>query len=180
MKKKIILVGLLCTLVIFLSGITYSFFNSNTTMTSINQGIASFIFETKNLDRIDLDLNGFVPGEVREYSFSVTNTNAKDKTSDVTVEYKLNIKTYHFMPLIISLFKINNEEEQLIGTCDETFARNANNELVCNMPLSTLINTIEQTDNYKLKIVFPPEHNDISYSNLVDYINIEIESWQKL
>lgn len=180
MKKKIILVSLLGIMVVFLSGITYSLFNSNTTMISTNQGIASFIFETKNLDHIDLNLNGLVPGEEREYLFSVTNTNEKNKTSDVTVEYKLNIQTYHFMPLIINLYKITDGTEELVGSCDEKVNRNENNELVCSMPIGTLVNTIRQSDDYKLKISFPAEYNDVSYSNLVDYINIEIESWQKI
>ena len=179
MKKKIILIVLLGVLVTFLSGITYSLFNSRTTMISTNQGIASFIFETNNLDHIDLSLNGLIPGETREYLFSVTNTNDKQKTSEVTVEYKLIIKTYHFMPLTINLYKTGEDEDTLVGTCDETASRNANNELICSMPLATLKNTIEQTDDYKLVITFPSEYNDVTYSNLVDYINIEIESWQK-
>lgn len=179
MKKKLILIALLGILVTFLTGITYSLFNSRTTMISTNQGIASFIFEANNLDHIDLNLNGLVPGDNREYLFSVTNTNKKDKTSEVTVEYKLIIKTYHFMPLTINLYSVG-EEETLIGTCDETAARNADNELVCSMPIGMLRNTIEETDDYKLVISFPSEYNDASYSNLVDYINIEIESWQKL
>lgn len=180
MKKKIVLIAFLGILVTFLTGITYSLFNSKTTMISTNQGIASFVFETKNLDHIDLNLNGLVPGDSREYLFSVTNTNKKNKTSEVTVEYKLIIKTYHFMPLTINLYKIGEESEELVGTCDEKANRNADNELVCSMPLGTLKNTIKQTDDYKLIISFPSEYNDVLYSNLVDYINIEIESWQKL
>ena len=180
MKKKLTLIVLLGILVTFLTGITYSLFTSSTTMISTNQGIASFIFETKNLDHIDLDLNGLVPGDTKEYLFSVTNTNDRNKTSEVTVEYKLIIKTYHFMPLTINLYSVGEEDGALIGTCDETAARNANNELVCSMPIGVLKNIIKETDDYKLVISFPGQYNDVSYSNLVDYINIEIESWQKL
>ena len=149
-------------------------------MISANQGIASFIFETNNLDHIDLDLNGLIPGETREYLFSVTNTNKKNQISDVTVEYKLILKTYHFMPLVINLYKVGDEEGAPVGTCDETAARNANNELICAMPLGTLESEVEQTDDYKLIITFPSEYNDVAYANLVDYISIEIESWQKI
>lgn len=179
MKKKIYLVIGLIVLVTFFSGITYSFFHSNTAMTSSNQGIASFIFEANNLDHIDLNLNGLVPGEEKEYLFSVTNAD-EDTISDVTVEYELSIKTYHFIPLTIDLYKINGDKEDFVGSCDETSTRNSENELVCKMPKSTLINSNQQIDDYKLKIVFPIEYNDASYSNLVDYINIEIESWQKI
>ena len=179
MKKKIYLVIILIALVTFFSGITYSFFNSGAEVKSSNQGIASFIFEANNLDHIDLNLNGLIPGEEREYLFSVTNKK-EDIISDVTVEYKLLIKTYHFIPLTIDLYKVIDEKEKFIGSCDETASRNSENELVCNMPTSTLVNSEEQIDDYKLKIKFPSEYNDISYSNLVDYINIEIDSWQKI
>ena len=180
MKNKVILIIILGILVTFLSGITYSLFTSKATMVSTNQGIASFIFEANNLDYIDLDLNGLLPGDNKEYLFSVTNTNQKNKVSEVTIEYKLIIKTYHFMPLIINLYKLGEEEGTLIGTCNESAARNANNELVCAMPLETLKNGISEIDDYKLVVTFPSEYNDISYSNLVDYMNIEIESWQKI
>lgn len=180
MKKKVMLIIVLGILITFLSGITYSLFTSKATMISTNQGIAGFIFEANNLDHIDLDLNGLVPGDNKEYLFSVTNTNEKNKTSEVTVEYKLIIKTYHFMPLTINLYEVGEEEGSLVGICDETAARNANNELVCAMPLGTLKNGVEEIDDYKLVVTFPSEYNDVSYSNLVDYMSIEIESWQKI
>lgn len=180
MKKKFILIVFLGILVIFLSGITYSLFNSSATLVSTNQGIASFIFETKNLEHIDLNLNGLIPGDKKEYLFSVTNTNENDIISDVVIQYQLNIKTYHFIPLTIELYKMDGEKETFIKECNETSARNSDKELICDMPVAILTNSETQTDNYKLKIEFPETYNDISYSNLVDFINIEIESWQKI
>lgn len=179
MNKKVFFVILLATLIVFFSGITYSFFNSTAKLSSSNQGIASFIFETQNLEKIELALDGLKPGDKKEFLFSVTNKK-KEKVSDVTVEYRLKIKTYHFIPLVINLYKMENDKETFIGACDETASRNTDNELVCNMPIDILSNTMEQINNYKLKIDFPSEYNDISYSNLVDFINIEIDSWQKI
>lgn len=179
MKKKIYLVIILIVLVTFFSGITYSFFHSNTTLDSTNQGIASFIFETNNLDKIDLNLNNLKPGDEKEYLFSVAN-NSEDKTSDVTLEYQISIKTYHFIPITIDLYEVTETKENFIASCDETYERNSQNELVCTMPINTLINSKQEIDDYKLKINFPTEYNDFKYSNLVDYINLEIESWQKI
>lgn len=179
MKKKILLIAILIIFVAFCSGITYSFFNSNAESNSTNQGIASFIFEANKVDYIELDLNGLVPGDEKEYLFSITNSK-DEKTSDVTIEYQLRIKTYHFIPLTINLYKIEEDKETLVGTCDETFARNSDSELVCSMPIETLKKSELELENYKLKIAFPIEYNDVAYSNLVDYINVEIESWQKI
>ena len=179
MKKKILIAIILVSSIVFFSGITYSFFNSNIELNSSNQGIASFIFETENLEKINLNLNGLKPGDEKKFLFSVTN-NKQEKVSDVTIEYKMSIKTYHFIPLVINLYKVENDKEIFISACDETSSRNSDNELVCNIPVQTLTNTTQQTDNYILKISFPVEYNDVSYSNLVDYINIEIDSWQKI
>ena len=179
MKKKIILVIILVICIAFFSGITYSFFNSNVSLKSSNQGIASFIFETNKVDYIDLDLYDLIPGEEKSYSFFVTNSK-NQKISDVTVEYQLKIRTYHFIPLVINLYKEEEGKEVFIGTCDETTNRNSDNEIVCNMPIEKLEKKEEQQDEYKLKIEFPIEYNYEKYSNLVDYIRIEVDSWQKL
>ena len=48
------------------------------------------------------------------------------------------------------------------------------------MPINQLEKSREQIDNYKLEITFPNEYHDEKYSNLVDYIKIEIDSWQKM
>lgn len=179
MRKKIYLVIFLMILVTFFSGITYSFFNSSVNATTTNQKIAGFIFDANSLDKIDLNLSGFKPGDEKEYLFSVANT-TNNNISDVTVEYELIIKTYHFMPLTIDLYLIENEEDKYIGSCDEKKIRNSENELICNMPIRTLLNSKRQQDNYKLKISFPLEYNSSLYSGLVDYVNIEISSWQKV
>ena len=179
MKKKILFIMIMLVSVTFFSGITYSFFNSGAYLKSTNQGIASFIFETNKVDYIDLNLNNLLPGEEKEYLFSVTNSKDK-KISEVTIEYQLRIKTYHFIPITINLYKIESDKEVFVGLCDEKVSRNADNELICNMPISKLEKNSNQIDNYKLKIAFPSEYNDKIYSNLVDYIKIEVDSWQKM
>ena len=92
----------------------------------------------------------------------------------------MTIKTFHLVPLNIELYKIDGETETLLITCDETFSRNEDNELVCNLPIEELDYLKESKNNYKLRISFPKEYNDEIYSNLVDYIDIEIKSWQKV
>ena len=38
----------------------------------------------------------------------------------------------------------------------------------------------EVMDNYKLKLEFPDTYSSEEYANLVDFIDIEIKSWQKV
>ncbi len=179
MKHKIFIVLIILVALTLVSGITYSIFHSTAKLNSNDQHLAKFIFNTETPDSLEFSLTDLNPGDTEEYLFSVSN-NDLDKISDVLVEYTLTIKTYHFAPFDIELYKLNNEEEELILVCDESYTRNEENLLICNTPNVELGYEVEKTDNYKLKVSFPSEYDDEVYSNLVDFINIEIKSWQKL
>ncbi|MDD4705608.1 MAG: hypothetical protein PHS24_00130 [Bacilli bacterium] len=170
-KKRFKLI--LVVMIIFSLGITYSVFQSSAGLVIEDQNIAKFVFNTKQLDDINIPLLDIKPGENKEYLFSVAN-NENGNKSDVSFEYQIIIKTYHFIPLKITLYK----DETIFGVCDETYSRNQNNELVCNMPVNSVDYNTEKTNYYKLLVNFPAEYDDSIYSGLVDYINLEIKSWQ--
>lgn len=176
--KILIFLGILI-ICVFGFGITYSFFHSSSTLNSNDQDIAKFVFNAENLDQLQLSLVDLKPGDNKEYPFSVTNSNS-GILSNVTVEYQMIIKTYHLAPLIIKLYKTVNEIDELILTCDETYTRNSENELICNTETQEMGHSSLKLDNYKLKVTFSDEYNTEEYSDLVDYINIEIKSWQKI
>lgn len=178
MKYKILITLILLSLLLAGYGITYSIFSSNVTLNS-EVNIAKFIFNTESLDEFQLSLNGLLPGDVKEYTFSVSNNNSEN-ISEVSVDYLILLKTYHFIPLNIELYKIVDETEELVLSCDESYVRNANNELLCGTELQEMDYSNESVDNYKLKLEFPSEYDSSVYSNLIDYIDIEIRSWQKL
>lgn len=179
MKYKILLIIFILALLIFGSGITYSIFHSSSNLSSNDKDIAKFVFNTKSLDELELSLIDLKPGESKEYLFSVSN-NYSGSISNVSVEYQMILKTYHLVPLNIELYSIDNETETLVLKCDESYTRNSNNELVCNTPVSQMGYSSQELDNYKLKVTFPSEYNSSDYASLVDYINIEIKSWQKV
>jgi hypothetical protein len=178
MKYKILKLLIIAALAVFGLGITYSIFSSNT-LASGNQKIAKFIFNAEEVDKLSIPITDLKPGYTNDFDFSVSNSK-DEKISDVTIEYQMTIKTFHLVPLNIELYKVDEESETLLITCDETFSRNEDNELVCNLPVEELDYLKETKNNYRLKISFPEEYNDEVYSNLVDYIDIEIKSWQKV
>lgn len=175
MRYKILLALFILMFLMFSVGLTYSYFTSDVMYIGSDQKIASFIFDTSTLDRLELPLANLTPGEVKEYNFSVSNAN-EEKISDVTILYQLTILTPHFTPLNIELYR----ENTLVMTCDESYSRNDNNELVCNTSVYELSHQDEYIDNYKLKVTFDSRYDDIAYANLIDYINIEIRSYQKV
>ena len=175
MKYKILISLFIVMFFIFGIGITYSYFSSDTQLNSVDQRIAKFVFDTETLDRLELPLIDLTPGQSEEYSFSISN-GSDDSYSDVNIEYQLTLLTPHFTPLIIQLYK----GDDLLMTCDESYSRNENNELVCNSPVQELSYDGSSMDDYKLKITFDGLYNDEVFSNLIDYINIEIKSYQKI
>ena len=177
MKRKILISLFIIFFIVLSSGVTYSAFNSQNNI-NVNQKLAKFIFETNVLDNMEIQIDDLVPGDTKEYSFSVTNT---DKvSSDVSLNYQLSIKTFHFIPLKIELYKLNGSDENLILDCNESFSRNVNNELVCNTDVLLMENSNSVNDNYILKLVFLSEYNGLEYMNLSDFINVEINSWQSV
>lgn len=177
-KKKIIILSVLVLLVLT-AGITYSVFYSSANITIPDQNIAKFIFDSKPSNNIEIVLNDLKPGTNEDIKFTVVN-NDEEGVSQVNIEYEITLKTYHFIPLELKLYKIVNEEEVFISQCNETYSRNEKNELVCNSPVQLMELEVNTQDNYKLKINYPKVYNDITYSELTDFINLEIKSWQKL
>ena len=174
MKNKIKIVLILLFLIPCFYKITYSFFNSGASLAVKNGEIAEFIFEAKRTNHIELEFENFKAGENKEYEFQVSNTKDENITN-VTTEYQITIKTFHFMPLLIELYKNND----LVMTCNEKYSRNTDNALVCNSDIWELGHDSTKTDNFKIKISFPNEYNTLEYTELVDYIDIDISSWQK-
>lgn len=179
MKYKFLIIIMVLIVVAFGSGITYSYFTSGTNMTSTTQSIAKFIFNAEEVDELNLSLVDLNPGDSKDYKFSVSNNYLGD-VSNVTIGYQLIVKTYHLVPLEIKLYKINDQSEEKVLTCDETYTRNNLNEVACYSPVINMGYVNGIVDNYKLTVKFPSEYNDEVYANLVDYINVEINSWQEL
>ena len=132
-KKKLMIIAVCLFILITGTGITYSLFTSNSNLIA-NQKIAQFIFDAARTDSIELPITDMNPGdEPVKYSFQVAN-NLEQKKSDVTINYQVIIKTYHFMPLEIKLLKEGTEEPVII--CDEKFSRDeVTNQRVCNSGL---------------------------------------------
>jgi len=178
MKKRIILISCIFVVLVFVSCATYSAFKSGTGIV-VNQEVAEFVVDTQRVDHLEIPITDLNPGDSDNYQFSVSNIKDELK-SHVTVDYQIIIQTYHFMPLIIELYKIEEEKENLIMTCDETYTRNDSNALVCNSEIQQMSHENDILDNYKLKIEYDKKYNSSEYSDLVDFIDITIKSWQKV
>lgn len=178
MKRRIVIIVMFGFLNILLVGVTYSFFKADSKFFA-NQDIAKFVFNAEETSTISVPITDLNPGDNASYTFEVKN-NVDEVVSQVTINYQCIIKTYHLMPLEIKLFKTGSADE-LILTCDETHSRSEDdNQLICNSLIQKMPYDNKVSDEYRLDIVFPEEYNDEDYSDLVDYIDIDIRSWQEL
>lgn len=177
-RYKILIIMFIMVITLFSSGITYSIFTSGSDL-EIDQEIASFVFQAEKKDHLELNFSDLRPGVIEDYNFSVTN-NVSENVSNVTIEYKIIIKTFHFIPLNIELYKIIDEKENLVMKCDETYTRNSSKHLVCNSSVQVMSHDVEALDDYVLRITFPEAYSDETYADLVDFVDLEINSWQKM
>lgn len=177
MKSKILVGLFIAAAILFSTGLTYSIFTSSATMSTNNQKIAKFIFNAEQTDEFLVPINDLVPNTFKEFEFQVSN-NSNGQNTNVNLNYQITIKTFHFMPLVIELYKVGVEDAIMV--CDESYTRNTDNELVCNSSYQEMRYDKEVIDNYKLKVTFPSEYNGDEYASLVDYIDLSIASFQKV
>ena len=174
--KKIIIITILIVCIMTGIGITYSMYSSKANAETKVVSLASFVFDTDKKDQINIPISNIAPGDNLEYKFSVSNS-SKDKKSEVTIKYNIIIKTMHFIPLEIKLYDKNDE---LILDCNEEKERNELNELSCSTEDIIMPYLEDIKDDYNIKLSFPVEYSTEEYSSLVDYINLEIRSSQKI
>lgn len=183
MKKKLIVIAGFLVLLVLGAGVTYSAFNSSASMKT-NQNIAKFVFEANQTDHIELPLYDLKPGDTKDYKFSVSNGKSLDdiiSLSDVTINYEIIVSTYHFIPLNIELYSVVDDKEEVIMTCDENnYSRDENNILKCTSDTLGMNYNSTKLDNYLIRITFDEKYNTYEYSDLVDFIDVEINSWQKV
>ena len=170
MKKKLILVIILLLLITFGAGMTYSIF-TDAASTNTTSELATFLVDATLTDQIDIPLEGINPGESIDYDFQIVNN------SDVNINYSLTIKTMHFIPFNITL--VNDKDEEVL-VCDESYDRNLHNELECKTNDIFMSYNSNNPDKYTIKLDFLDRYNSLEYSSLVDYIVIEVDSYQKI
>lgn len=170
MKKKLALIAILLLLIVFGAGMTYSIF-SDAALANTTSELATFLVDAKLTDQIDIPLEGLNPGDDLDYDFQIVNN------SDVNINYYLTIKTMHFIPFDITLVNENGEE---VLVCDESYERNLHNELECKTNEYFMSYNSTKGDKYTIKLKFSNQYNSLEYSSLVDYVVIEVDSYQKI
>lgn len=183
MKKKILIILLLTNLLLLGVGGTYAAYRDEAVGTINEFNFAKIIFNNEETSSISLPNNGLKPGEKISYNFKVSN-NKDSQRSDVNIDYKITIQTYHLIPTTIKLYDTNDGNRELLLTCNESAQRDEEYKINCVSDDYTLYYSSNDEDNYEVEVIFDSTDAEGNpwpqdYSELLDFIDIKIDSWQK-
>ncbi len=180
-KKKI--AGTLIFLIIVL-GITLLVLQrtgaifQTTTESEASLDIAFYCIE-EDYQSMTLKLDDIIPRTAPyTYNFSVSNNNGTKRT-ETNLTYDLTIRTTTNLPINFSLYDTNNGAT-LIGI--ETITQDDDNTYFryINIPQREFGFVNNQTDNYRISIVLPTTYRSDDYQDIIELVEINVDSKQKI
>lgn len=182
MKKKIILILVLIYILMFGIKTSYSLYNDSQKGKIEPLSFAKIIFNNEELTELTLPIDNLLPGNSIDYQFKIAN-NKDGNRSEITIGYNVIIETYHLIPINIDLYTDDGTNTKILSCNEEEHQRNSQNKLVCSTEDNILPYNIDSTDNYKLTISFDETDKEgkpwsEEYIDLIDFIDIKINSWQ--
>lgn len=161
---------------------TYSRYETNTT-SNVESEIAYYLLDT-NYVSDNINLADVIPSD-EPYIYTFTVANYKDtKRLETNLEYDLTITSTTNMPLTYEIYL--NEDYSSPGATSDFLT----NEVIADedgtyfrkmtMPKSYFGFTYNEINTYTLLIYFPKQYATYNYQNLIESIDIEINSRQIL
>lgn len=109
-------------------------------------------------------IENMLPGETREITFSVSNTDGEN-INEILLEYYFKINMESAIPLEVKIFDITS------GTEVDVTSKNVSDPIEMKASES-------ETKNYKLKVIWDASYNDASYAGQQINCNITLEALQ--
>jgi len=182
MKKKIIVILILIYLLMYGIKTSYSMYNDYKSGRVNDLTFAKIIFNNEEMTELSLPIDNVFPGNSLDYKFKVSNK--KDGVrSEINTGYNITIETYHLIPIAIKLYQLSPTEEFILECNDTNYNRDTQNKLICTSEDFMLNYSEDISNEYKLSITFNDSPNEdeswsVEYTDLIDFIDIKINSWQ--
>lgn len=172
-RTNLIFFILVCCIVLiyFLSKDTFSLFQSEIKGSS-DTDIAFYILDD-SLQTHQLFLGDLSPGDSKTITFDVKNSQGS-RVAEVDLSYVLTIKCTENLPLDIKLYedsrRVNNYrfEKDEYGTWFYYITTDEHE----------LIHSVQETHSYRLALDFPADKDDPKYQDIVEAIEITVDSKQ--
>lgn len=177
---KILILLLSLLLLVKLISLTLSRYESSASGDP-NIKVAFYVIK-KDFSTMTLNLDSLFPSdEPYVYTFSVSNSNG-EKMCETDMEYDLKIRATTNLPITYDLY-MNEDYNDLESTSiiktnevlqddDKTYFR------VITTETQSFTCTQEKTNIYQLVLYFPEKYNTISYQDIIEGIEISVDSRQ--
>lgn len=174
-KKRLILLLVIVNLLIIGVGGTLSAYRSNG-IGKATIGYAAIVFNNEEVNSINIDLTSTVPGVPKIIDFNVGNYSGSKK-SDVTINYKLIVKSYGLVPASL-VIKDKNTNTEILNCNGSTGSRDDTGLFICESTVQEMSHSSNKMYNYEA-IATITEGTPEGFSRQADYFEIIIDSWQK-
>lgn len=177
---KILILLLIIILLIKLISSTVARYESNANANSNIQ--AAFYVLSDDFQTMTLNLDTLIPSsELHVYTFSVSNNDGTN-TCETDMQYDLIIRTTTNLPIEYELYMNQNytdsdavsaiKTNEVAKDDDGTYFRTITTDT------QTFLYTKAETNTYQLVIKFPEQYNNIEYQDVIEAIEITVDSKQ--
>lgn len=174
--KKILVFFASIILIVIIIRYTFSRFQND--VNAVATMDAAFYIVNEDYQSMNINLGAIEPRNQKyEYNFSISNFE-ESKRAEVNLEYDLVIVTTTNLPLEYELFMNGNNTQNVI-TSDVT-NQDSYGTYFRTLKTDTQVFefTSDETNTYKLTIYFPPTYKDIKYQDVIEGIEIQVNSRQ--
>ena len=182
-RKRIIkLLILVFVLILLIKMITFTYSKYESRANTKPNIIVAFYVLNKDYQSMNLNLDELFPREEPYiYTFSISNTKGQ-KRCQTDLEYELSIKTTTNLPITYELYKNQNynddnatsikKTDEIIQDEDGTYFR------IITTETESFSFREDETNIYQLVVHFPQEYNTINYQDIIEGIEITVNSKQ--
>jgi len=138
----------------------------------------AFYVVDENYQSMNIKLDSIIPrNEPYEYNFSISNTNGTNR-AEVNLEYDLVIVTTTNLPLTYELYMNGDNTHNIITSQETEKDEDGTYFKTIRTNKEEFEFTNDETNTYKLVINFPSIYKDIKYQDVIEGIEIQVNSRQ--
>lgn len=177
---KLIILIMCCMIILRIFSLILAKYESETS-TDAEIDIAFYLFK-EDYQTMTLNLGTILPqNNVYVYTFTIGNQDGS-QSAEIDLTYDLTIRTTTNLPLTYYLYKNQNytdnnavditKTNEILQDEDETYFRTMTTET------EELLYREPKTNTYQLVVYFPPNYNTENYQDIIEAIEIKVESRQ--
>ena len=176
-QRIVIVLILFCILILLINIIKITFSRYESTATSNSNIPVAFYVLNDDFQTMSLKLDSIVPSSNPYiYNFTISNSNGEE-ICDTDMEYTLKIRTTTNLPLEYSLY-MNQSNNNIIQQDKIEKDENGTYFRILEIPKENFTYKEEKTNKYQLIVKFDEKYNTIDYQDIIERIEIIVDSKQ--